>query len=705
MSANPDHFWPDVAPSIDRGFPADDHVLLLRFVQSTSHAAFAELVARHHRLVHSTCRQALHDSHLADDATQTVFMTLARKAASLPADVRLRGWLYQTARHIASDLRKQEMRRRRRHEQIVQTALDRGDGFEPPDENLRITIAEILGQLSTKDRVAVSMRYFEGMTFAEMAGALGLSREGAKKRVIRALARIRAQLVAKMWCLAIFMPVAGLLRKASLAKAWVASVAGPQAPIYKTVAKSLRALMTSAGAMSRLTAVRLATSTAMVAVAVFSAQQQPSSNSSSAWIDSSFFQYSAVRFRPRNANQASNDFSPVEKPYQYASYPPSLQGRAGSVKPIAEIMAASPAPTTPGTASSANAATVASARTVRLDAPAIADAKKSSRYQGVPFFASNDSVRSGEAIASIASAASSPPENNSTLPQWPNHPWMDDSPMGGAFAFFPPGMMGMFGFSQPRFDRDMALGDDGTHDRTHFDLDSSGYGSQPQSSFVPGGLRAFAFAGFPHFGLPDLNFGAANYSGTNASTPATPNSHEAAYGFANVDPTQATEGSGDIAVATNPSAYTNPTVASASISMTPDFSAAAYKSATASGTSSPVSVPALAYLQPAYVRAAFDPPPTPPTTDLTTQADADPTLSLPAAAQPMQPTLAADFSPMFSAQVPEVTQDSFAAVDFSAVNSPPQFSVVQAVPEPAAVTSMLIITGAVLLRRSTKKAI
>jgi hypothetical protein len=90
---------------------------------------------------------------------------------------------------------------------------------------------------------------------------------------------------------------------------------------------------------------------------------------------------------------------------------------------------------------------------------------------------------------------------------------------------------------------------------------------------------------------------------------------------------------------------------------------------------------------------------------LTAEAAADPTVSLPAADQPIQPTLTADFTPMFSVQPAAITQDSFDMVDFSAGNNSSQFSVVQAVPEPAAGTLMLIITSAMLLRRSTKKPI
>ncbi|MGD1276814.1 MAG: sigma-70 family RNA polymerase sigma factor [Tepidisphaeraceae bacterium] len=275
MIANPDRARPEKAPGVDRGFPADDRALLLRYVQSTSQAAFSELVARHHRLVHSTCTKVLRNPDLADDATQTVFMTLARKASSLPADTRLRGWLYHTARHVAADLRKQETRRLRRHHRVAATALERENGSDAPDENLRLTVADIISRLSVCDRRAIVMRYFEGLTLREMARALGLSREGAKKRVARALARIRAYLAAKNWLLPICLPLAALTRKSSVAKAMAFAAAAAPARIIRTLAKNLRSLFALAAGASRLTAARVATTSTLVAVALLSETKLP----------------------------------------------------------------------------------------------------------------------------------------------------------------------------------------------------------------------------------------------------------------------------------------------------------------------------------------------------------------------------------------------------------------------------------------------
>ena len=63
-----------------------DEQLLKRFLQGTeeyAEAAFAELIERHNPLVQRVCLDVLDDPDQVQDATQVVFLVLARRARSI----------------------------------------------------------------------------------------------------------------------------------------------------------------------------------------------------------------------------------------------------------------------------------------------------------------------------------------------------------------------------------------------------------------------------------------------------------------------------------------------------------------------------------------------------------------------------------------------------------------------------------------------
>jgi RNA polymerase sigma factor (sigma-70 family) len=176
----------------------DDAELLRRYVEERSESAFAELVRRHIGLVYaSALRRVGGDAHLAEDVTQKVFNDLARKARMLTGRAALSGWLYVGAQHAAAEAVRREQRRKARETEahtMNETLHVAGAETEIDWDRLRPVLDELILELKEEDREAVALRFFEQRPFAEVGAALRLSEDAARKRVERAVEKLRARL-------------------------------------------------------------------------------------------------------------------------------------------------------------------------------------------------------------------------------------------------------------------------------------------------------------------------------------------------------------------------------------------------------------------------------------------------------------------------------------------------------------------------------
>jgi len=169
-----------------------DSELLRRYVEKNSEEAFAELVQRHVSLVYSAAlRQVNGDAHLAQDVSQKVFTELGRRAAALFRHPVLTGWLYTCSHYVASKVVRGE-RRRREREQEAQAMHEVSDTATAVDwEEVQPVLDHVMHELKASEREVILMRYFENRRLADIARTLGLNEEAARKRVERALDRLR----------------------------------------------------------------------------------------------------------------------------------------------------------------------------------------------------------------------------------------------------------------------------------------------------------------------------------------------------------------------------------------------------------------------------------------------------------------------------------------------------------------------------------
>src|SRR5438552_13809260 len=119
MSRPPRQLLEQVCARLTADNDPPDDVLLRRFVEDRSEAAFETLVRRHGPLVLGVCRRALHDRHAAEDVFQATFLVLARKADSIRRAGSIRSWLYGVATRLSRKARATALRREQKEQAVT----------------------------------------------------------------------------------------------------------------------------------------------------------------------------------------------------------------------------------------------------------------------------------------------------------------------------------------------------------------------------------------------------------------------------------------------------------------------------------------------------------------------------------------------------------------------------------------------------------
>ena len=116
-------------------------------------------------------------------------MDLARKARTLPEDVRLGGWLHRAACLVAGHTLRGERRRQARERQAVEiNALQ--NHSEADFSQVAPLLDEAINELGEADRTAILLRFFEQQDFRAVGQALGSNEDAARMRVTRALEKL-----------------------------------------------------------------------------------------------------------------------------------------------------------------------------------------------------------------------------------------------------------------------------------------------------------------------------------------------------------------------------------------------------------------------------------------------------------------------------------------------------------------------------------
>jgi RNA polymerase sigma-70 factor (ECF subfamily) len=134
----------------------------------------------------------LRDSAAAEEVTATAFERAYRKRARFnPRRGSGRAWLFGIARNAALD----ELRRRGRQAKLVDGDLADLSTAGPGDQSeLRLVLADAVGTLTAGERELIALKFFSGLSNAEIAGVLGTSESNVGTRLHRTVNKLREAL-------------------------------------------------------------------------------------------------------------------------------------------------------------------------------------------------------------------------------------------------------------------------------------------------------------------------------------------------------------------------------------------------------------------------------------------------------------------------------------------------------------------------------
>jgi RNA polymerase sigma-70 factor (ECF subfamily) len=159
-----------------------DEELVSRYQATGDAEYFAQIFARHRRLVFCACRRFFENSSPAEDATQETFLR-AYQGLRRFQHGNVRGWLMRIAKNVCIDI----WRKRRPESQLPEVAaIDRSDPVKL-DHRTDVSralerVQEEMKLLAPEQRRCLEMR-MEGYSYEETAQRTGLSLDAVKSHL------------------------------------------------------------------------------------------------------------------------------------------------------------------------------------------------------------------------------------------------------------------------------------------------------------------------------------------------------------------------------------------------------------------------------------------------------------------------------------------------------------------------------------------
>ncbi len=173
---------------------------LIASIQAGPPDAFAELYHRHRNAVYVFAYRRLRQREAAEDITQEVFTRALAAVHRFQTVGSVGGWLTMIARNLIADRFKSHTHRR----EVLWPEFfdaDRADvrRYGNPEASAiagatRSAVAAAMTALTADQQEALALRYWRGLSLAEMASAMGRSETAIKVLLLRARRSMARQL-------------------------------------------------------------------------------------------------------------------------------------------------------------------------------------------------------------------------------------------------------------------------------------------------------------------------------------------------------------------------------------------------------------------------------------------------------------------------------------------------------------------------------
>jgi RNA polymerase sigma-70 factor (ECF subfamily) len=161
------------------------------WIEQTLHgdrAAFSQLMHRYTGAVYNLAYRMLGNAEDAEDASQEIFLRAYTRLASFDRERRFSTWLLSIGSNYCID----RLRRRRFNWMTLDDAAfslpsaERGPERSALDHEQRATVQRALQKLPDNYRLVTVLRYWQDLSYEEIARATGLTESAIKTRLHRA---------------------------------------------------------------------------------------------------------------------------------------------------------------------------------------------------------------------------------------------------------------------------------------------------------------------------------------------------------------------------------------------------------------------------------------------------------------------------------------------------------------------------------------